>query len=76
MKSPITLAILFAAALSAQAPKLTLKVHTGKGQLGYDVNSTMISGEKDMLAQYPNLGMEFTLNDRIATYFPAAAKGN
>ena len=26
-----------------------------------------------VLAQYPNLGMEFTLNDRIATYFPAVA---
>lgn len=24
-----------------------------------------------VLAQYPGLGMEFTLNDRIATYFPA-----
>jgi hypothetical protein len=26
-------------------------------------------------AHDPNLGMEFTLNDRIATFFPAAAKG-
>ena len=25
--------------------------------------------------KYPNLGMEFTLNDRIATYFPANTKG-
>jgi hypothetical protein len=24
-----------------------------------------------VLEQYPGLGMEFTLNDRIATYFPA-----
>jgi hypothetical protein len=32
--------------------------------------------KEKVLAQYPNLGMEFTLNDRIATYFPAAAKGN
>jgi hypothetical protein len=24
-----------------------------------------------VLVQYPGLGMEFTLNDRIATYFPA-----
>ena len=24
-----------------------------------------------VLAQYPGLGMEFTLNDRVATYFPA-----
>jgi glyoxylase-like metal-dependent hydrolase (beta-lactamase superfamily II) len=27
-----------------------------------------------VLKQYPGLGMEFTLNDRIATYFPAATK--
>jgi hypothetical protein len=26
----------------------------------------------NVLKQYPGLGMEFTLNDRIATYFPAA----
>jgi hypothetical protein len=25
-----------------------------------------------VLAQYPGLGMEFTPNDRVATYFPAA----
>ena len=29
-----------------------------------------------VLAQYPNLGMEFTLNDRVATYFPATQKAN
>jgi glyoxylase-like metal-dependent hydrolase (beta-lactamase superfamily II) len=29
--------------------KLELKVHTGRGVNGYDVNSTMISGEEDML---------------------------
>jgi hypothetical protein len=28
-----------------------------------------------VLKQYPGLGMEFTLNDRVATYFPPAAKG-
>jgi len=27
----------------------------------------------NVLAQYPGLGMEFTLNDRIATYFPSPA---
>jgi glyoxylase-like metal-dependent hydrolase (beta-lactamase superfamily II) len=57
MKSLITLAIIFAATLSAQAPKLTLKVHTGKGQVGYDVNSTMISGEKDMLVIDPQFSL-------------------
>jgi glyoxylase-like metal-dependent hydrolase (beta-lactamase superfamily II) len=31
--------------------------------------------KEKVLAQYPSLGMEFTLNDRITTYFPAAAKG-
>ena len=29
----------------------------------------------NVLAQYPGLGMEFTLNDRIATYFPAQPAG-
>jgi hypothetical protein len=28
----------------------------------------------NVLKQYPNLGMEFTLNDRVATYFPAPNK--
>src|ERR1022692_1290645 len=41
-----------AAAASAQS-KLQLKVHTGSGVNGYDVNSTMISGEKDMLVIDP-----------------------
>jgi glyoxylase-like metal-dependent hydrolase (beta-lactamase superfamily II) len=29
--------------------KLTLEVHTGRGAVGYDVNSALVSGEKDML---------------------------
>ena len=29
----------------------------------------------NVLKQYPKLGMEFTLNDRIATYFPPPNKG-
>ena len=49
--------IVFAAAASAQS-KLQLKVHTGSGANGYDVNSTMISGEKDMLVIDP----QFTLS--------------
>ena len=28
----------------------------------------------NVLKQYPHLGMEFTLNDRVATYFPAPNK--
>ena len=42
-----------------QAPKFTLTVHTGRGASGYDVNSTMISGEKDMLLIDP----QFTLSE-------------
>jgi len=29
----------------------------------------------NVLKQYPGLGMEFTLNDRIAAFFPDASKG-
>src|SRR6202451_1695226 len=47
-----------ATAASAQS-KLQLKVHTGRGVNGYDVNSTMISGEKDMLVIDP----QFTLSE-------------
>lgn len=46
-----------ATAVSAQS-KLQLKVFTGTGAMGYDVNSTMISGDKDMLVIDP----QFTLS--------------
>src|SRR6204780_5846347 len=55
-------AIFTAAALATAAgaqTKLQLKVHTGSGANGYDVNSTMISGEKDMLVIDP----QFTLSE-------------
>jgi len=45
-----------ATVISAQT-KLTLKVHTGAGVNGYDVNSTMISGEKDMLVIDPQFSL-------------------
>jgi glyoxylase-like metal-dependent hydrolase (beta-lactamase superfamily II) len=55
------LLIAAAAALAIAIPraqsKLTLKVHTGRGQTGYDVNSTMISGEKDMLVIDPQFSL-------------------
>jgi glyoxylase-like metal-dependent hydrolase (beta-lactamase superfamily II) len=57
MKRLFVLAIICAAATFAQAPKFTLKIHTGKGQTGYDVNSTMISGEKDMLVIDPQFSL-------------------
>jgi glyoxylase-like metal-dependent hydrolase (beta-lactamase superfamily II) len=36
---------------------LELKVHTGHGANGYDVNSTMISGEKDMIVIDPQFSL-------------------
>jgi glyoxylase-like metal-dependent hydrolase (beta-lactamase superfamily II) len=54
----ILFTIALAAACNAQS-KLQLKVHTGHGVNGYDVNSTMISGEKDMLVIDP----QFTLSE-------------
>jgi glyoxylase-like metal-dependent hydrolase (beta-lactamase superfamily II) len=53
---PILVALALATAARAQS-KLTLKVHSGKGVNGYDVNSTMISGEKDMLVIDPQFSL-------------------
>jgi len=44
-------------ATSAAQSKFTLKVHTGRGQVGYDVNSTMIIGERDMLVIDPQFSL-------------------
>lgn len=57
MKQALLLAVLFATALCAQSPRFRLQVHTGKGQSGYDVNSTMISGQKDMLVIDPQFSL-------------------
>lgn len=54
----ILLAACAVAAVSSAQPKLQLKVHTGRGANGYDVNSTMISGERDMVVIDP----QFTLS--------------
>jgi len=54
--SVFVLAFLAVATAPAQT-KLELKVHTGKGQNGYDVNSTMISGAKDMLVIDPQFSL-------------------
>ena len=48
--------VALAAAPHAQS-KLTLKVHTGKGQQGYDVNSTMVIGEKEMIVIDPQFSL-------------------
>ena len=49
-------ASLFAAMPGAQS-KFTLKVHTGRGQTGYDVNSTMVIGQRDMLLIDPQFSL-------------------
>src|SRR5215475_2357081 len=57
MVSRVLVAALFIAALANAQTKLQIKVHTGAGQTGYDVNSTMISGEKDMLVIDPQFSL-------------------
>jgi glyoxylase-like metal-dependent hydrolase (beta-lactamase superfamily II) len=53
----ILLLAMFLAAVASAQSKLTLKVHTGVGQTGYDVNSTMISGEHDMIVIDPQFSL-------------------
>jgi glyoxylase-like metal-dependent hydrolase (beta-lactamase superfamily II) len=48
----IAVAVLCSVTPATQS-KFTLKVHTGRGQVGYDVNSTMIIGERDMVVIDP-----------------------
>jgi len=50
------LALVTMATGRAQAP-LNLKVHTGRGQIGYDVNSTLVIGEKDILLIDPQFSL-------------------
>jgi glyoxylase-like metal-dependent hydrolase (beta-lactamase superfamily II) len=52
----IVVAAVMMATASAQST-LTLKVHTGRGQVGYDVNSTMIIGERDILLIDPQFSL-------------------
>src|SRR4051812_14491810 len=53
------LAVLFAffATIGTAQTKLDLRVHTGHGQVGYDVNSTLICGEKDMIVIDPQFSL-------------------
>lgn len=55
----VTAALLCAAATASAQSALHLAVFTGHGEIGYDVNSTMISGEKDMLL----IDAQFTLSE-------------
>jgi len=38
-------------------------------------SKTPVEMKANVLKQYPGLGMEFTLNDRVAAFFPDANKG-
>src|SRR5687768_8758236 len=53
----LVIAAMVAAATPAAQSKFTLKVHTGRGQVGYDVNSTMIVGERDILLIDPQFSL-------------------
>jgi glyoxylase-like metal-dependent hydrolase (beta-lactamase superfamily II) len=55
----ILLSVAALASVCAAQTKLQLKVHTGRGANGYDVNSTMIYGDRDMLVIDP----QFTLSE-------------
>ena len=56
--------ILMPAAIAGAQSKLQLTVHTGRGVNGYDVNSTMISGEKDMLVIDPQFSLSASTGGR------------
>ena len=49
--------VLLLAAMTGAQSKFSLQVHTGRGQVGYDVNSTMIIGERDILLIDPQFSL-------------------
>ena len=53
----LVIGAMVAAATPAAQSKFTLQVHTGRGQVGYDVNSTMIIGERDILLIDPQFSL-------------------
>jgi glyoxylase-like metal-dependent hydrolase (beta-lactamase superfamily II) len=52
----VLLVLSLSASSGAQA-KFTLQVYTGRGQTGYDVNSTFIIGERDLLVIDPQFSL-------------------
>src|SRR5688572_10375919 len=50
-------AVLMLVAATGAQSAFTLKVHTGRGQVGYDVNSTMIIGERDLVVIDPQFSL-------------------
>src|SRR5437870_9893217 len=57
MKRHLAVLFVFCASIGIAQSKLQLRVHTGHGQVGYDVNSTLISGEKDMIVIDPQFSL-------------------
>ena len=51
------MAVLMLVAATGAQSAFTLKVHTGRGQVGYDVNSTMIIGERDLVVIDPQFSL-------------------
>ena len=50
-------AVLMLVAATGAQSAFMLKVHTGRGQVGYDVNSTMIIGERDLVVIDPQFSL-------------------
>ncbi|MEO6080274.1 MAG: MBL fold metallo-hydrolase [Steroidobacteraceae bacterium] len=55
----VTLLLLSIGSAASAQSRLQLSVYTGRGANGYDVNSTLVSGEKDMLL----IDAQFTLSE-------------
>ena len=53
----VALAAVMLTATSGAQSKFTLQVHTGRGQVGYDVNSTLVIGERDLLVIDPQFSL-------------------
>lgn len=49
--------VLLLSAIGGAQPEFTLKVYTGRGQTGYDVNSTLIIGQRDILLIDPQFSL-------------------
>lgn len=57
MKPSLFVFFVLLGSIAAAQSKLQLRVHTGHGQVGYDVNSTLIAGEKDMIVIDPQFSL-------------------
>ncbi|MFM2125224.1 MAG: hypothetical protein RL328_1675, partial [Acidobacteriota bacterium] len=58
-----------------QATIAWMKKYNADWDVNFKKSKDAAAMKVNVLKQYPKLGMEFTLNDRIATYFPPPAKG-